>query len=156
MLCRSSTNCEPVQPDLSEPGTSAAALPTESSSLQPPTSSKVSVHPRSPVPQNTCSPLPQNTRKRKKKDDVDQQIDDMDTALKKALSSKDDSPQDEWYHFGMSTAARLRNLAPQQRAVARYRMEEILFQAEYGPSPPPRPPQPDTETMSMTELLRLP
>jgi hypothetical protein len=78
-----------------------------------------SVQPRS----NTYS----SRRNRKRSPDpVDKELLEI---LKQSRSSTD---QDEHHHYGLSVGSQLRKLAPAKAAIARLKIERVLYEVQYG------------------------
>ncbi|XP_067122068.1 transcription factor Adf-1-like [Centruroides vittatus] len=70
---------------------------------------------------STEQSLPPKRRKKNKEDDVHTLI-----QLTEAMVNKQQK-EDELYHYSVSLADRLRNLSPQKRAEARFKIEEVMY-----------------------------
>ncbi|XP_023220582.1 uncharacterized protein LOC111622438 [Centruroides sculpturatus] len=67
------------------------------------------------------STLPKRRKKSKEQDDVHNLIQLTETMVNRQQK------EDELYHYCVSLADRLRNLSPQKRAEARFKIEEIMY-----------------------------
>lgn len=77
---------------------------------------------------------------------------DIDELLVKSLYSLQDSKKakteqmDEEEHYGQQIAHSLRRLNPRQKALAKIKIQELLFNIEFNPDPPAPTPYNSTES----------